>query len=278
MPFTYNNKTAGDLIRSQDWNSAMAAIAALFDKLSADASIGHGHTGTPEDGPQIGTGGIADAAITLQKIADLAVSAAKLQNNAVTNSKIANGAVSSTKIATNAVNATHLASNSVSTAEIVNGSVSGAKLATGSVTNTKLGTNSVTGVKIANGTITGGKIATSSITATQLGANSVGISEIQNNAVTIAKISAATRNDIIAIAISNLSDGQTAARPSGYSVTECRFAMAINAVQINHNLTGTQLIKATVNSSGQVNIGSVPADSASGGQVTVITFARRGGW
>jgi hypothetical protein len=141
MPFTVNNKSAGDLIRSQDWNAAMAGIAALFDRLNA--ATGHGHTGTLEDGPQIGTAGIADFAVTLQQLADLAVSTSKIVDGAVTTDKIADLSVTKSKIGAeevttpkltdNCVTTIKLADNSVTSSKIVNGSVTAAKLAAGTV-------------------------------------------------------------------------------------------------------------------------------------------------
>ncbi len=141
MPFTVNNKSAGDLIRSQDWNAAMAGIAALFDRLNS--TTGHGHTGTLEDGPQIGTAGVADLAITLQKLADLAVSTNKIVDGAVTTDKIADLSVTKSKIGAeevttpkltdNAVTTVKLADNSVTTSKLINGSVTAAKLAAGAV-------------------------------------------------------------------------------------------------------------------------------------------------
>lgn len=137
MPFSFTNKSAGDLIRSQDWNAAMTAIAALYDKLNA--VTGHKHTGAVEDGPQIPTGGIADLAIVTQKILDLAVTTQKLANLAVTNQKLAAGAVDITKMQV----------NSVGSPQIVDGSV----------TANELGPDAVTTVKILNGSVTYDKLA-----------------------------------------------------------------------------------------------------------------------
>jgi hypothetical protein len=76
MPYTHVPQNPGDLIRSSDWNAAMAALAVLYDKL--DAATGHQHTGSVEDAPPIGTAGLADGGVTTAKIADAAVTAAKL--------------------------------------------------------------------------------------------------------------------------------------------------------------------------------------------------------
>ncbi|MFM2376610.1 MAG: hypothetical protein RLZZ165_1707 [Bacteroidota bacterium] len=107
MPFSFTNKSIGDLIRSQDWNAAMAAVAALYDKLNG--ATGHAHSGGAEDGPKINTAGIADLAVTLQKLADLAVGTSKIVDGAVTTPKIADSAVTTPKILDGAVTAAKLA-------------------------------------------------------------------------------------------------------------------------------------------------------------------------
>jgi hypothetical protein len=141
MPFSFTNKSAGDLIRSQDWNAAMAAIAALYDKLNG--TTGHGHTGGPEDGPRITTAGLADAAVTLLKLADLAVSTVKLQDNAVTNQKIAPNAVGNAQIANLAVNNGKIADLSVTSNKLANSAVGTNQLANASVTAAKLAAGAV---------------------------------------------------------------------------------------------------------------------------------------
>lgn len=244
MPFSYTNKSAGDLIRSQDWNAAMAAIAAIYDKLNAVS--GHGHTGAPEDGPRIGTNGLADAAVTLQKLADFAVSTAKLQNGAVDGNKLAANSVGNSHLQNNSVNASKLTAGAVGTTQIVDLSVGNTKLADGSVTNSKLAAGAVDVNKLANGSVNMSKLATG------------------------------TARDIVAVAVSFCSNGQTATIPSGFSVSECIFMLALSSVQVNLSDSGTALVKASINSStGQV---SVTNYNYTGGQACVLALARRGGW
>ncbi|MEO1261093.1 MAG: hypothetical protein AAFZ15_19990 [Bacteroidota bacterium] len=76
MPFNHVPKNPGDLIKSEDWNEALDAIVALFAKFNAGS--GHKHSGSGEDAPPIETNGVADNAITTQKIRNSAVTAQKL--------------------------------------------------------------------------------------------------------------------------------------------------------------------------------------------------------
>lgn len=127
MPFSFTPKSRGDLIKSQDWNEAMSAIVALFEKFNQ--ATGHRHTGATEDAPAIQQNGIADnavaesklqnGAVTQDKIGDLAISTAKIQDGAVTETKIQNGAVTTAKIGNLAV----------STAQIQDGAVTLSKIA-----------------------------------------------------------------------------------------------------------------------------------------------------
>lgn len=265
MPFTFTSKAAGDLIRSQDWNSAMAAIADLFDKFNFDATIGHTHNGGPEDGPQIGTGGIQDAAITLQKLANLAVSASKLQSNAVTNTKIANLAVTGAKIANSTITGTKLANSTITGTKIANGTITGSKIATSSITSTQLGPNSVGN----------SEIQSNSINSLKLASNSVGNSEIQNSAVTANKIASGVIPNI-GVAISRVGHGQTAAIPSGFLTSECQFMCSLKYVAVNFNGSGQHVVNATINTSTrQVNISN---GSFLGGYATVLAIGKKGGW
>ncbi len=147
MPFTYDDKSPGDLIKSEDWNLAMAAIVALFGKL--DPTSGHNHDGTAENAPVISENGIADDAIISEKINTGAVIEAKLANNAVSSAKIEAGAVIQNKLADDSVSATKIKSNAVTTSKIQNNAVN---------TN-KILNNAITGAKIQNGAVTLSKIA-----------------------------------------------------------------------------------------------------------------------
>ncbi|MCB9232799.1 MAG: hypothetical protein H6581_14100 [Bacteroidia bacterium] len=246
MPFNPSNKSAGDLIRSQDWNAAMAAIAALFDKLNPDATIGHSHTGGPEDGPKIDTAGINDLAVTLQKIADAAISTAKLQDGAVTKDKIGPLAVDGTKIATNSISGSHIQVNSINSNHIVNGSI----------TINDMGANSVG--------------------ATQIIDLSVGTNELANGAVTALKMAPGVLPGEIGVSIGAYQSGQTASIPSGFLLSECKFLCAIKTWQFTQTGSGaTRAFNATINqNTGLVSI------STDGNLVYahVMAIGKKGGW
>jgi uncharacterized protein YaiE (UPF0345 family) len=76
---TANNIADGNVINASDLDGEFDAIQAAFN-----ATTGHSHDGTTGEGPQIGTGGIADTAVTTAKIADLNVTTGKIANDAVT--------------------------------------------------------------------------------------------------------------------------------------------------------------------------------------------------
>jgi hypothetical protein len=65
---TANNIADGNVINASDLDGEFDAIQAAFN-----ATTGHSHDGTTGEGPQIGTGGIADLAVTTGKIANDAV-------------------------------------------------------------------------------------------------------------------------------------------------------------------------------------------------------------
>jgi hypothetical protein len=131
VSFTPETKNPGDIIRSADWNTAMTAVAALFAKL--DASTGHHHTGALEDGPPIGAAGLADNAVTPNKIAAGAVTATKIADGSVTAAKIADGSATAAKLADGSVTTAKIAGGAVSTDKIANAAITAAKLAAGVV-------------------------------------------------------------------------------------------------------------------------------------------------
>ena len=96
----------------------------------------------------VSQGGIADGAVTAQKLADGAVGTAALADAAVTYDKIKDKAVGSAKLADNAVSAKKIASNAVQERHIFDGSVTQSKLAAESVSSAKLAPNAVTNEKI----------------------------------------------------------------------------------------------------------------------------------
>ena len=96
----------------------------------------------------VSQGGIADGAVTAQKLADGAVGTAALADAAVTYDKIKDKAVGSAKLADNGVSAKKIASNAVQERHIFDGSVTQSKLAAESVSSAKLAPNAVTNEKV----------------------------------------------------------------------------------------------------------------------------------
>lgn len=261
MPFTFNSKNAGDLIRSQDWNDAMAAIEALYGRLSP--ATGHGHTGTPEDGPRIGTNGLADLAVTMSKLGDLSVANTKLQDSSVTGTKIAPNSVNAGHIQAGAVGATQIAASAVGTTQLANLAVNTSKLADLNVTTAKIADLNVSTAKLANQSVDGNKLANLAVNT----------NHIVNGAVSAAKLApGVVRN--IGVTVGTYSNGQTAVIPSGFTIGECVFAVSLQAVIVNVGGSGTITFKTSINSSTGV-VTCVPNTEC---QATVIVLARTGGW
>jgi len=70
---TGNNIADGNVINASDLDGEFDAIVSAFN-----ASNGHSHDGSTGEGPQINTDGIADDAVTADKIADNSVDIARL--------------------------------------------------------------------------------------------------------------------------------------------------------------------------------------------------------
>jgi hypothetical protein len=277
MPFSFTSKTQGDLIRSQDWNAAMTAIVALYDKING--STGHAHTGGVEDGPQIGTAGLQDLSVTLQKLANLCVNTAKLVDSAVTNPKIAAAAVDGTKLANNSVGTAHIvnaavdinkiAANAVGTNQIVNGAVTLGKMAANSVGSSQLNDLSVSVNKIVDNSVTNPKLADNAVTTTK----------ILDGAITAAKLVAGLAPDI-GIAINYVFAGQTATVPSGFLLSECKFFCAL--AWIYHSVPASQASYQyqyvyVNNSTGVVSFSDL-SNHSHDCSAYVLTLAKKGGW
>lgn len=96
----------------------------------------------------VSQGGIADGAVTSEKVAAGAIGTAAIADAAVTYDKIKDKAVGSAKLADNAVSAKKIASNAVQERHIFDGSVTQSKLAAESVSSAKLAPNAVTNEKV----------------------------------------------------------------------------------------------------------------------------------
>lgn len=96
----------------------------------------------------VSQGGIADGAVTSEKVAAGAIGTAAIADAAVTYDKIKDKAVGSAKLADNAVSAKKIASNAVQERQIFDGSVTQSKLAVESVSSAKLAPNAVTNEKV----------------------------------------------------------------------------------------------------------------------------------
>lgn len=96
----------------------------------------------------VSQGGIADGAVTSEKVAAGAIGTAAIADEAVTYDKIKDKAVGSAKLADNGVSAKKIASNAVQERHIFDGSVTQSKLAAESVSSAKLAPNAVTNEKV----------------------------------------------------------------------------------------------------------------------------------
>lgn len=96
----------------------------------------------------VSQGGIADGAVTSEKVAAGAIGTAAIADAAVTYDKIKDKAVGSAKLADNGVSAKKIASNAVQERHIFDGSVTQSKLAPDSVSTAKLAPNAVTNEKV----------------------------------------------------------------------------------------------------------------------------------
>lgn len=96
----------------------------------------------------VSQGGIADGAVTSEKVAAGAIGTAAIADAAVTYDKIKDKAVGSAKLADNGVSAKKIASNAVQERHIFDGAVTQSKLAAESVSSAKLAPNAVTNEKV----------------------------------------------------------------------------------------------------------------------------------
>lgn len=177
---------------------------------------------------------LAKGAVTKDKIGAGAVTSEKLAANAVTSDKIKNGAITrekvdptlmneiaeirantSTPITTerlvnNSVTSDKIADNAVTTEKIVDGAITEDKLGDGAVTKDKIADGAITNDKLAANAVTNDKIADNAITESKIAADAVTTSKIKNGAITTDKLAdgAVTKDKIAngAITEDKLSD------------------------------------------------------------------------
>lgn len=112
----------------------------------------------------VSQGGIADGAVTSEKVATGAIGTAAIADAAVIYDKIKDKAVGSAKLADNAVSAQKIATNAVQERQLFDGAVTQSKLAPDSVSTAKLVANAVTPEKLAQSAVTTEKIAAGAVT------------------------------------------------------------------------------------------------------------------
>jgi hypothetical protein len=105
--------------------------------------------------------GLADSAVTTNKIAD----------SAVTSVKIANGTITGTDIAGLTITAANIANDTITSAQIAADAVGSSEIAAGAVGTAEIADAAVTSAKIADGTIATGDIADGAVTAAKLGSD-----------------------------------------------------------------------------------------------------------
>ena len=106
----------------------------------------------------VSQGGIADGAVTSEKVAAGAIGTAAIADAAVTYDKIKDKAVGSAKLADNGVSAKKIASNAVQERHIFDGSVTEGKIGYGAVTANKISDGAVTQSKLAPNAVTNEKV------------------------------------------------------------------------------------------------------------------------
>lgn len=213
--------------------------------------------------------GIANGAITADKLAANAVTADKIAANAVTADKIAadavtadkiqNGAVGADKLAANAVTADKIAANAVTADKIQNGAVGADKLAANAVTADKIAANAVTADKIAADAVTADKIQNGSVDANKLAANAVTADKIANGAVTADKLDPQLKSDL-ETAAQGVADG---------AVTTDKLANdAVTADKIQNGAVGADKLAANAVTADKIQNGAVTTDKLGAGAVT----------
>lgn len=160
------------------------------------------HDHSTGKGAQIPTGGIADGAVTADKIDPSALPTLVLADDSVTTAKILNGAVTTGKLGTGSVTSGVIADGTIQTADIGTSQITSTRLADDAVTSTKLqddavtdGNRAVTTDHIRDGAVTANKL--SSAVASYVGITTSGAA--RRGATTIATNQTTTSTSYVAL-------------------------------------------------------------------------------
>lgn len=178
----------------------------------------------------IGTGHIADRAVTGNKIALGSIGGGLLLSGGVGRTALATDAVGTDNLEAGSVTTAKLASGAVGTMQLADQGVTGAKLAPGTILGTHLANGAVNTGGLADSSVTGPKLADNSVTATKLAAGSVGgtalaggsvdASKLADGAITSAKLAPAVTASLgtpMGALIGSFDENASALMSSGYS-------------------------------------------------------------
>lgn len=129
------------------------------------------HNGSTFIAYELGSGAIANAAITSAKIGDAQITSAKI--SALDAGKITTGTLDAGRIGADSINATHMAANAITAenAALADASIVSAKIQDAAITTAKIGDAQITDAKIS--TLNAGKITAGILDANRIGANSI---------------------------------------------------------------------------------------------------------
>ena len=249
------------------------------NSLSISASTGGG----------VGTGDIADNAITTAKILDGAVTSAKIIDGTVVSGDLANGAVTSAKLASSAVTSAKIADGTIASGDLAADAVVSAKLADGSVTSAKivdgtiaagdLAADAVITAKLADGSVTSAKIADGTIAAGDIGAAQV-VKSVNGllDAVTLAagtNVTITPSGNTLTFASGDLADGSvTSAKIADGGVATVDLANdAVSTAKLaDGSVTGAKILDGTI-ASGDLAGDAVVTAKLADGSVTSAKIA-----
>ena len=228
---------------------------------------------------EVGTGNIANDAITNAQIAVDSIQGDVIAAGAIVTTMLGVDAVTSAKIAENAITAAQIGDNAVTTANIANNAVTNALIATDAVNSDSIAANSVTASSIVAGTITAIELAADSVTASQIAAGSVTASEIAANAITSNEIAAnaISANEIAADAVTAdaiKANAVTAVAIAANTITASEIAAnTVTASEIAAGtITATEIAAGTITAN-QIASNTITSDEIAAGTITATEIA-----